>query len=155
MSSITYTILTICVVLVVSELICKYAPKNDALKFIGGLVAMVLMISVIAEFQKIEFKPLLSETEYELYSESSVMEYLDGEYQAAVQTETVAYIQGLLGSAEIYPKEIKVFTDKNEEGSILIEKIKINVGFESEVRRARALLSSVLKSEVETEVEVG
>ncbi len=64
-------------------------------------------------------------------------------------------MQGLLAAAGLQAKEIRVKTDRNAQGSIVMTEVAVRFVYPSEAERARALLSGVLGEEVRITVETG
>ena len=61
----------------------------------------------------------------------------------------------LLAAAGLQAKEIRVKTDRNAQGSIVMTEVAVRFVYPSEAERARALLSGVLGDEVRITVETG
>lgn len=133
---------TLCSVLIAAELLSRLCPKDRMLGFVRALVALVLMASLCAavvsadwdwpsEFKEAEQNPELTE-------------YLEDQYTAAAREEVEGYIKGLLASAGIEAKKIRADIHITEDNSISCTKASLTFAYESEARRARALLESVL-----------
>lgn len=153
MSAISASIFTVCVVLVAIELLCRFVSKSNVLQFIRGLITAMLLISLVAAFMGLDFDfSALGADEIQENEELSA--YLDDAYQQTVQNETASYIDGLLATIEINAKEIDVFTDNDDDGSIIIEKIQIAVQDDTDRTRANALLKNVLDEGTDVEVYV-
>ena len=81
--------------------------------------------------------------------------YVEERYEEAAQQDGESYVQGLLAAAGLQAKEIRVKTDRNAQGSIVMTEVAVRFVYPSEAERARALLSGVLGDEVRITVETG
>lgn len=151
MNEIKGTVITICATVVVTEIICKLIPKNKMIIFVRSLLITTVFISGI-------YGLIHQDIDFNFFSEQNVAneeltEYVEEQYQNAVQTDARQYIRGLLEKIQIEPKEIEVFTDINEDGSILIEKVSVTTSYESDRERAFALLKNTMGDEFDVEVK--
>ena len=78
-------------------------------------------------------------------STGELNEYMEDQYTAAARQEVESYIKGLLASAGIEAKKIRADIHITEDISISCTKASLTFAFDSEARRARALLESVLE----------
>jgi len=153
MNGIQETVMTICVLLIGTEILCKLIPENDMIKFVRGLVVLILLISSVSRISHAEFNLSLYEGETEENAELS--EYISETYQEAIQTETENYIKGLLAAAEVESEQVDVFLNMEGEGQLEIEKITVLVKYEVDKNRTVSVLKNVLGEDILTEVKSG
>ena len=79
--------------------------------------------------------------------------YVEEQYEQAAQQDWEEYIKGLLATAGLEAKEIRVLTDRNEEGSIVLTEVTAVFQYSTEEERARALLQNVLGEGIRVTVE--
>lgn len=149
MNDIKAAVLTICIVLVGTELISRFAPKDKMVTFVRSLIVTILLISAVMSLRGIDLDLGISIDES---GNEELNSYAQEQVDTAVKQQTGQYIEGLLQTIQIESKEILVFTDINDEGSILIEKVSVNVQYESDKDRALALLKNTVGSEFDVEV---
>lgn len=152
MNTIQETALTVCVVLIGTELFARLVPKNSMLNYVRGLIFVILFLSAASAVSGLDFSlppagALTAEGNGEL------AEYLSHSYEDTVKTETRAYITGLLQTIEVTPKEIRIYTERNEEESISIKKITVITAYETDSARSKALLKNVVGKETVVEVK--
>ena len=150
---ISETLLTVCVVLAASEIVCRLITNNSALKFLRGLIVILMLCSMLLSFRDINMEDWGYDKEL-ITENDELSEYLNGSYQDSVQKESSAYITGLLKTVEIIPKNIEVFTDNADDGSIRIDKIQIAVKNDSDKARAAVLLGNIKEEGTDVEVYV-
>lgn len=150
MDGVKESVLTICVVLVVTEIIVRVCPKNSMIHFVRALIVVVLLISAILglfggplDFPAVQAMP----------ENTELTEYVEQEYREAAETEINRSIISLLAVLEIKPKEIQVFTDINDSSGIVLTKVIVTVSFQEEAQRAKILLASSLGEETAVEVK--
>lgn len=142
---------TVCGVLIAAELIGRLCPKNKMLGFVQALVALVLLVSAGAALAGAEWT-WPEEPEGDSWQNQELNEYVEGQYAGAAQAQAEQYLRGLLGAAGLAPKKITVSINIMEDGSIVLTKAGAQFVYESEARRARALLENALGDGTEIEV---
>ncbi|WP_099203811.1 hypothetical protein [Scatolibacter rhodanostii] len=150
MNEIKGTILTVCVMLVATELISKIVPQNKMMGFVRSLMVTVILISVVSTWAGKDFELATLAEDYSQNEE--LEEYVNGQYESAAQQEISQYITGLLQTIQIESEKIEIFTDITADGSILIEKVSVTTRYASDKERARALLQNTVGNEFEVEV---
>lgn len=143
----------VCGVLLGTELISRLCPKDKAVSFVRALAALVLIASTVAAFAGMRWD--LPELRQGTAENPALSEYLEGEYQAAARQDWERYIQGLLGAAGMQAKKITVETDITEENRIVLTRAEARFDYESDARRAEALLRNALGPDVVLEVAAG
>ena len=134
---------TMCGVLIAAELLSRICPKERMLGFVRALVALALIASLCAALISADWDwPAGLE---ESGGSGELEEYMEDQYAAAAREDVEAYIKGLLASAGIDAKKIRADIHITEDGSISCTKASLTFAFESEARRARALLAGVLE----------
>lgn len=151
MSTMTESVFSICVVLVVIELLCKITSQNNTIKFLRGLITLVLFVSFAASFsstfsQDINFSP------ESVQENENLTDYVDNAYKSSIQTQTDSYIRGLLNTIEINPLEIRVNTDNSGDGSISVDSIQVLLKDDIDKMRAKALLENMMGGNADVEV---
>ena len=134
---------TMCGVLIAAELLSRICPKERMLGFVRALVALALIVSLCAALISADWD-WPAELE-ESGGSSELEEYMEDQYAAAAREDVETYIKGLLASAGIDAKKIRADIHITEDGSISCTKASLTFAFESEARRARALLAGVLE----------
>lgn len=152
MNRVLESVLTVCVVLITTELLRKFCPENHMVRFVGSLVALSLLISAVTALLSLDIDVSLSEVRVENQQEELVS-YVEEQYEQAVEQDAKDYVKGLLASAGLEAKEILVLTDRNEEGSIVLTEVTAVFTYPSDQERAKALLQNVLGEEVRVTVE--
>lgn len=153
MNTIKETVLMVCIILIAVELICKIVPDNNMLTFVKGLVFVMLFISIISSITNLDLSLNVSKEGIDI-SDNELYQYVEEQYEDSAVTQTREYIEELLYSIDIEYKEIKIFTDKNEDSSILIEKVRVELVYKSDKDRAKALLEGALGEDVKIEVKI-
>lgn len=154
MNAVLKSVLTLCTVLIATELLRKFCPEDRMTRFVGSLVALSLLISAVGTVLSINVDFSLSGVETEDRQEE-LTSYVEEQVEQAVQEDAQEYVEGLLGAAGLEAKEILVSTDRNEEGSIVLTEVAAAFTYPSEVERAKTLLQNVLGEEVRVTVETG
>ena len=132
---------TVCGVLIASELLSRLCPRDKMLGF--GLVALMLIASLCASIISADWDWQLDTDE--IGNNEALNEYMEDQYTKAAREDMEEYIRGLLGAAGIEAKKIRADIHITEDGSISCTKASLTFAFESEARRARAVLSGALK----------
>lgn len=134
---------TVCSVLIAAGFLSSVCPKDRMLGFVRGLVALALITSLCASLVNADWgwPAELGEAG----ENTELEEYMEDQYTAAAREEVEGYIEGLLASAGIEAKKIRADIHITAEGSISCTKASLTVAFDSDGRRARALLESVLE----------
>jgi hypothetical protein len=146
------TLLMVCTVLIAGELLQKLCPEDKMVRFVGSVVALGLLISAVGAVLDVDLDFSLSQGSVQDQQEE-LNSYLEDEYQEAAQEDGEAYVRGLLASAGLQPEEIRVLTDRNQEGSIVLTEAAAVFAYPSESERARVLLQNVLGEDVRVTVE--
>jgi len=131
-----------CTVLVATELISRLCPKDKLVSFVRALVALVLTVSLCAALFSADWDWPSELTEVEQNQE--LADYMEDQYTAAAREEVEGYLGGLLASAGIEAKKIRADIHITEDNSISCTKVSLTFGFDSDARRAEALLANVL-----------
>lgn len=134
---------TVCGVLIASELLSKLCPRDKMLGFVRGLVALMLIASLCASIISADWDWQLDTDE--IGNNEALNEYMEDQYTKAAREDMEGYIRGLLGAAGIEAKKIRADIHITEDGSISCTKASLTFAFDSEARRARAVLSGALK----------
>lgn len=134
---------TMCGVLIASGLLSRLCPGDKLLSFVRGLVALVLTASLCASLISADWNwpPDVAE----VGGNRELEEYMEDRYTAAARQEMESYIEGLLAAAGIEAKKIRADIHITEENSISCTKASLTFAFDSEAKRARALLERVLE----------
>lgn len=133
---------SVCGVLIAAELLSKLCPKDRMLGFVRALVALVLIASLCASAVSADWDwpgELAGAEE-----NRELEEYMQDQYTAAAREDIEGYIKGLLASVGIEAKKIRADIHIMEDNSISCTKASLTFAYESEARRARALLEGVL-----------
>jgi len=152
MSSITSTVLTICITVILTEVVSRFSPKNDMITFVRALVFVLLFLSAIAGFLHMDVEFDWNESTGSSAG-TELTEYLADQYEQSVQQETAQYVTGLLGTIQLSAEKIEINTDKNKDGSIIIQKITVTIKYEADRERTAAVLKGMMGNEIETEVK--
>ena len=150
MNQVMESVLTVCVALVAAELLRRFCPEDQMVRFVSGLVALGLLLSLVGAATGLELDLPLSAAQQEELSS-----YLEEQYQQAAQQDGEAYVQSLLAAAGLQAKEIQVSTDRNQDGSIVLTEVAAVFTYPVEGERASALLRNVLGEGVRVMVETG
>ena len=152
MNQVMESVLTVCVALVAAELLRRFCPEDQMVRFVSGLVALGLLLSLVGAATGLELDLPLSAAQRQQEELSS---YLEEQYQQAAQQDGEAYVQSLLAAAGLQAKEIQVSTDRNQDGSIVLTEVAAVFTYPVEGERASALLRNVLGEGVRVMVETG
>lgn len=152
MNTVLKSVLTLCTVLVATELVRKFCPEDRMTRFVGSLVALSLLISAVGTVLSLDVEFSLSGVEVEKQQEE-LSSYVEEQVEQAAQQDVQAYVEGLLATAGLEAKEILVLTDRNEEGSIVLTEVAAAFTYPSEGERAEVLLRNVLGEEVRVTVK--
>lgn len=152
MSSITATVLTICITVILTEVVSRFSTKNSMITFVRALVFVLLFLSAIAGFFHMDL-----DFDWNANAgggaETELNEFLGDQYEQTVQKETAQYVTGLLSTIQLSAEEIEIKTDKHEDGSIIIQKITVTIQYEADRERTAAVLNGMMGNEIETEVK--
>ena len=132
-----------CGVLMAAQLISRLCPRDKMLGFVRALVTLVLIASLCGALTSADWDWPADPGSIEQNRELN--EYMEDQYTAAARQEVESYIKGLLASAGIEAKKIRADIHITEDISISCTKASLTFAFDSEARRARALLESVLE----------
>lgn len=152
MNTVMESVLTVCVVLISTELLRKFCPENHMVRFVGSLVALSVLISTVGTLLSVDVDFSLAGEQAQNQQEE-LASYVEEQYEQAAQQDWEEYIKGLLATAGIEAKEIRVLTDRNEEGSIVLTEVTAVFQYSTEEERARALLQNVLGEGIRVTVE--
>lgn len=152
MNTVLKSVLTLCTVLIATELVRKFCPEDRMTRFVGSLVALSLLISAVGTVLSLDVEFSLSGVEVEKQQEE-LSSYVEEQVEQAAQQDVQTYVEGLLATAGLEAKEILVLTDRNEEGSIVLTEVAAAFTYPSEGERAEVLLRNVLGEEVRVTVK--
>lgn len=152
MNTVLKSVLTLCTVLIATELVRKFCPEDRMTRFVGSLVALSLLISAVGTVLSLDVEFSLSDVEVEKQQEE-LSSYVEEQVEQAAQQDVQTYVEGLLATAGLEAKEILVLTDRNEEGSIVLTEVAAAFTYPSEGERAEVLLRNVLGEEVRVTVK--
>lgn len=152
MNRLMETLLMVCTVLIAGELLQRLCPKDKMVQFAGSVVALGLLISAVGAALQLNLDISLSHAPVESQQEE-LNSYLEEEYRAAANQDGESYVRGLLAAAGLRPEEIRVLTDRKEDGSIVLTEAAAVFAYPSESERARVLLENVMGEEVRVTVE--
>lgn len=140
----------VCGVLVAVELIARLCPKDRMLRFVKGLAALVLLLSLAASLLRLswDWDPPNRE---DAWRNPELEAYVREQYISAGEREAESYLRGLLASAGLEAREITVELEADGE-QIILKKAGFRFAYESDAQRARALLRSALGSGTAIEV---
>ena len=116
------------------------------------LIALGLLISAVGAALDLDLDFSLTQASVES-QQDELNSYLEEEYQTAASQDGEDYVMGLLAAAGLQPEEIRVLTDRNEDGSIVLTEAAAVFAYPSESERAKVLLENVLGEEVRVTVE--
>ena len=148
MNTVLKSVLTLCTVLIATELVRKFCPEDRMTRFVGSLVALSLLISAVGTVLSLDVEFSLSGVEVEKQQEE-LSSYVEEQVEQAAQQD----VEKLLATAGLEAKEILVLTDRNEEGSIVLTEVAAAFTYPSEGERAEVLLRNVLGEEVRVTVK--
>lgn len=152
MNHLMETLLMVCTVLIAGELLQKLCPEDKMVRFVGSVVALGLLISAVGAALDLDLDFSLTQASVKS-QQDELNSYLEEEYQTAASQDGEDYVRGLLAAAGLQPEEIRVLTDRNEDGSIVLTEAAAVFAYPSESERAKVLLESVLGEEVRVTVE--
>lgn len=141
----------VCGVLVAVELIARLCPKDKMLRFVKGLAALVLLLSLAASLLQLSWDWDAPNRE-DAWRNPELEAYVREQYRSAAQEEAERYLRGLLASAGLEAREITVELDMGAEEQIILKKAGFRFAYESDAQRARALLRGALGSGTAIEV---
>lgn len=141
----------VCGVLVAVELIARLCPKDKMLRFVKGLTALVLILSLAASLFHVSWDWGAPNRE-DGWRNQELEEYVQEQYRSAAVGEAERYLRGLLAAAGMEAEEITVELDMDGQEQIILSKAAFRFAHESDAQRARALLASALGSGTAIEV---
>lgn len=150
MNGISQTVFTVCVVLVATELLCKLVAENHALKFVRGLVVVMLLLSALSSVGGMESESFSRQIQPPENSE--LTNYLEECYQETVTAETRTYLEKILNTIDIDPLSVEVVTAGSQEEGITVEEVLVTVAYTVDQSRAEAVLKNLLGEFVDLEV---
>lgn len=153
MNAVVESMVAACVVLGSAELVEKLCSENAMVKFVRGLLALVLILSVVSGAASLDWDFSLSGSETAAAREE-LSSYLEDRIDAVFAEKEEEYLRGLLAVAGIEAEKIRLDTDIGEDGSIVLRKVSLLFVYESDAERARALLRNTLGEETEVEVQI-
>lgn len=154
MSGLLESVLTVCVVLISIELLQTFCPEDHMVRFVGSLVALGVLLSAVGTLLTLDVDLPLSTGSISRQQEE-LTSYVEEQYEQAAQQDAQTYVQGLLATVGLEAKEIRVMTDRNEDGSIVLTEVAAVFTYPSEGERARVLLENTLGEETRVTVETG
>ena len=154
MKPVLQSVLTLCTVLIATELLRKFCSEDRMTRFVGSLAALCLLISAVGTALSLDVDLSLSGVETENRQEE-LTSYVEEQVEEAARQDAQTYVEGLLAAAGLEAKEILVLTDRNEDGSIVLTEVAAAFAYPSEEERAEALLRNVLGEQVRVTVKTG
>lgn len=154
MNTVMESVLTICGTLIGTELLKRFCPKDQMVNFVGGLIGLSLLISGVGAVLSLDIDISPSEIQVQRQQEE-LTSYVDEQYSQAAQQDARQYVDGLLAAAGIEAKEILIFTDRNEDGSIVLTEVAVTLDSPSQEERGTVLLQNVLGEEIHVTVKSG
>ncbi len=151
MSGVKETVLSVCSLWIVIELLVGICPKDDLVRLLRSVICLLLIFSLCLSLFSADWSFSFSFEAAESRQEE-LTEYVKDRAQEAVQQEEAAYLEGLLAAAGLRAKKIQVFTDIQEDSGIVLTKVSVLFEYGSQVQRGRELLKGVLGEETEVEV---
>ena len=152
MSGFLETVLAVCAALIAAELIGRLCPENSTVQFVGGLVALILLVSAVANLLNLDVDLSFSGTQM-ARQEEKLTSYVEERLEDAAQSDGEAYVEGLLAVAGLQAEKIQVLTDRNDDGSIVLTEVAVLFYYPSDGERAQVLLENALGGEVTVTVE--
>lgn len=153
MNSVMETLIAACVVLGSAELVEKLCSESTMVKFVRGLLALVLLLSIISGIASLDWDFSLANGKTDGAREE-LSAYLEEQVDSLFEKREEEYLRGLLAAAGIETEKIQLDTDIAEDGSIVLRKVSLLFAYESDAERARALLRSTMGEETEVEVQI-
>ena len=153
MNAVMESILTVCLVLIVTELLQKFCPEDQMTRFVGSLAVLAVTLSAVGSLLSLDVELPISQ-ESSLRQQEELASYVEEQVEQAAEEDLEAYVQGLLGTVGLQAKEIQVFTDRNEDGSIVLTEVAAAFQYSSQEEQARVLLQNVLGEDVVVSVTV-
>ena len=147
MNAVMESILTVCLVLIVTEMLQKFCPEDQMTRFVGSLAVLAVILSAVGSFLSLDVELPISQGP-SLRQQEELASYVEEQVEQAAVEDLEAYVQGLLA------KEIQVFTDRKEDGSIVLTEVAAAFQYPSQEEQARALLQNVLGEDVAVSVTV-
>ena len=123
-------------------------------QFVAGLIALGMLLSLVGSLLSLDVDFSFSEKQAQRQQED-LTSYVGDQLEQALQRDAQEYVEGLLAAGGLQAKEIRVLTDRNEEGSIVLTEVAVLCSYPAEEERARALLENALDREVRVLVEAG
>ena len=84
MDQVMESVLTVCVALVAAELLRRFCPEDQTVRFVSGLVALGLLLSLVGAAMVLELDLPLSAAQGQRQQEE-LSSYLEEQYQQAAQ----------------------------------------------------------------------
>lgn len=151
MNTLSGIVFSVAVFLILTELLAGICPKNQILFFLRGLIVTAILVSGIASLMKMDVD--FSQFDYNAQAQDGRLNiYIEEEMTNSIERDIAGYIDELLKTISVETKEIRIFTDKNENDSIRIEKIAIMLVYETDRERAEAVVRNVIGADVEIEM---
>lgn len=152
MSGAWENLISVCGVMLAAELLARLCPKNDMVGFVKGLVILALLCSSVSALFSADWDFSLPQNQAEDHSQE-LSSYVSDQLETAAQEDLSSYFRGLLASAGLEAEKILLETDIAEDGCIVLKKAGFLFAYDSDARRAAALLRNVLDSGTELEVQ--
>lgn len=152
MNTLKATVLTICIFLVAAEVVARFCPKNEMINFIRGLISVLLLISAVTSLFHLDIHWNVAMDQAQ-EQQNELSGYIEDQVEDSAQRELEKSIRGLLATIDLKPEKIEIFTDITDVSSIVLTKVSATFFYESDARRADALLQNVLGEETEVEVK--
>lgn len=148
------TLLTICGALIATELLRRFCPEDKMVRFAGSLVALLLLLSGVVSLVSQDWDFSLSTMDSQRQQEE-LLSYLDDAYQQAAQADAQQSVEELFAAAGLEAEKIEIFTDRNQDGGIVLTGVAASFTYPSQGERAKALLQNVLGEDVQVEIHSG
>lgn len=149
--SVLREVAAVCGVLIVAEAAGHICSKNEMVLFVRSLTVLVLLLSAVASLCSFDWSfPEAANAGED--AGSALSEYVEAQAQSAVEARAEQSIRGLLAAAELYPEEIRIFTDIRAGDGIVLTGVRVRFRYLLDVERARALLENTLGGDLELEV---
>ena len=87
MNQVMESVLTVCVALVAAELLRRFCPEDQMVRFVSGLVALGLLLSLVGAATGLELDLPLSAAQGQRQQEE-LSSYLEEQYQQAAPSRT-------------------------------------------------------------------
>ena len=122
-------------------------------QFVAGLISLGMLLSLVGSLLSLDVDFSFSEKQAQRQQED-LTSYVGDQLEQALQRDAQEYVEGLLAAGGLQAKEIRVLTDRNAGGSIVLTEVAALFAYPSDRERASVLLQNALGEEVRVSVEV-